>query len=168
MAEVGELQNAALKRREKLQEMRAKRFKCGENSPRQNNNSNEKEDDEKEEKLPRPIFRSYQPIDDNLKENSLPKSQPGKVEEKIQDQLEAANVKTVVEDVDLINLAPRKPDWDLKRDVAKRFEKLERRTQRAIAQLIRDRLKGSSENLLDAVNASDALAQADEEVEEND
>lgn len=31
-----------------------------------------------------------------------------------------------------------------------------------------DRLKGSSENLLDAVNASDALAQADEEVEEND
>lgn len=50
MAEVGELQNAALKRREKLQEMRAKRFKCDENSPRQNN---EKEDDEKEEKLPR-------------------------------------------------------------------------------------------------------------------
>ena len=38
---------------------------------------------------------------------------------------------------DLINLAPRKPDWDLKRDVAKKLEKLERRTQRAIAQLIR-------------------------------
>ena len=39
---------------------------------------------------------------------------------------------------DLINLAPRKPDWDLKRDVAKKLEKLERRTQRAIAQLIRE------------------------------
>ena len=38
---------------------------------------------------------------------------------------------------DLINLAPRKPDWDLKRDVAKKLEKLERRTQRVIAQLIR-------------------------------
>ena len=37
---------------------------------------------------------------------------------------------------DLINLAPRKPDWDLKRDVAKKLEKLERRTQRAIAELI--------------------------------
>ena len=34
-------------------------------------------------------------------------------------------------------MAPRKPDWDLKRDVAKKLEKLERRTQRAIAQLIR-------------------------------
>lgn len=39
-------------------------------------------------------------------------------------------------DQDLINLAPRKPDWDLKRDVAKKLEKLERRTQRAIAELI--------------------------------
>jgi len=38
---------------------------------------------------------------------------------------------------DLLNLAPRKPDWDLKRDVAKKLEKLERRTQRAIAELIR-------------------------------
>ena len=33
-------------------------------------------------------------------------------------------------------MAPRKPDWDLKRDVAKKLEKLERRTQRAIAELI--------------------------------
>ena len=36
-----------------------------------------------------------------------------------------------------MNLAPRKPDWDLKRDVSKKLEKLERRTQRAIAALIR-------------------------------
>jgi len=36
-----------------------------------------------------------------------------------------------------VKLAPRKPDWDLKRDVAKKLEKLERRTQRAIAELIR-------------------------------
>ena len=37
---------------------------------------------------------------------------------------------------DLMNLAPRKPDWDLKRDVSKKLAKLERRTQRAIAELI--------------------------------
>ena len=41
-------------------------------------------------------------------------------------------------------MAPRKPDWDLKRDAAKKLEKLERRTQRAIAELIRDRLKNES------------------------
>lgn len=38
---------------------------------------------------------------------------------------------------DLASLAPRKPDWDLQRDVAKKLEKLERRTQKAIAELIR-------------------------------
>jgi hypothetical protein len=37
---------------------------------------------------------------------------------------------------DLINLAPRKPDWDLKRDISKKLERLERRTQRAIAEII--------------------------------
>lgn len=42
----------------------------------------------------------------------------------------------VINSQDLVNLAPRKPDWDLKRDVAKKLEKLERRTERAIAELI--------------------------------
>ena len=33
------------------------------------------------------------------------------VEEHIKDQLEAAKPAPVVEEVDLVNLAPRKPDW---------------------------------------------------------
>ncbi|XP_033269183.1 coiled-coil domain-containing protein 12 isoform X1 [Orcinus orca] len=59
------------------------------------------------------------------------------VEEKVKEQLEAAKPEPIIEEVDLANLAPRKPDWDLKRDVAKKLEKLEKRTQRAIAELIR-------------------------------
>lgn len=55
----------------------------------------------------------------------------------MKEQLEAAKPEPVIEEVDLANLAPRKPDWDLKRDVAKKLEKLEKRTQRAIAELIR-------------------------------
>lgn len=47
---------------------------------------------------------------------------------------------------DVSNLAPRKPDWDLKRDAAKKLERLERRTQKAIAELIRERLK-NEENM---------------------
>uniref|UniRef100_A0A4W3GL79 Coiled-coil domain containing 12 n=1 Tax=Callorhinchus milii TaxID=7868 RepID=A0A4W3GL79_CALMI len=54
---------------------------------------------------------------------------------------------------DLANLAPRKPDWDLKRDVAKKLEKLEKRTERAIAELIREKLKGNEEDLASAVGA---------------
>ena len=36
----------------------------------------------------------------------------------------------------LVNVAPKKPNWDLRRDVAKKLEKLERRTQRAMIQLM--------------------------------
>lgn len=54
----------------------------------------------------------------------------------------------VLQDLDISSLAPRKPDWDLKRDVAKKLEKLERRTQKAIAELIWERLQqGNEENL---------------------
>jgi len=33
-------------------------------------------------------------------------------------------------------LAPRKIDWDLKRDISKKLDKLERRTQKAILELL--------------------------------
>lgn len=48
---------------------------------------------------------------------------------------------------DIGNLAPRKPDWDLKRDVSKKIEKLERRTQKSIAELIIERLKQNDDDL---------------------
>jgi len=36
----------------------------------------------------------------------------------------------------LTNLAPKKIDWDLKRDISKKLDKLERRTQKAILELL--------------------------------
>ncbi|MEQ2275897.1 Coiled-coil domain-containing protein 12 [Xenotaenia resolanae] len=88
--------------------------------------------------VPRELkLRNYTPEDEELKERQVPKAKPASVEDKVKDQLEAANPEPIIEEVDLANLAPRKPDWDLKRDVAKKLEKLERRTQRAIAELIR-------------------------------
>lgn len=57
----------------------------------------------------------------------------------------------VLQDLDISSLAPRKPDWDLKRDVAKKLEKLERRTQKAIAELIWERLKQGGEDNLGAM-----------------
>lgn len=38
----------------------------------------------------------------------------------------------------LVSIAPKKANWDLRRDVAKKLEKLERRTQRAIIELMRE------------------------------
>ena len=60
---------------------------------------------------------------------------------------------------DFSNLAPRKPDWDLKRDINPKLAKLEKRTQKAIAELIRERLK--EEDLANAVNAGASMLNAD-------
>ncbi|KAI5857145.1 cwf18 pre-mRNA splicing factor-domain-containing protein [Tricharina praecox] len=42
--------------------------------------------------------------------------------------------------IDLFNLQPKKPNWDLKRDVDKKLERLDQRTDMAIAKLIRARI----------------------------
>lgn len=89
----------------------------------------------------RPKFRSYNPQDEDLQNQVVPSAQAGDVVSKVQGQLESAKSKVVIDELDISNLAPRKPDWDLKRDVAKKLEKLERRTQKAIAELIRERLR---------------------------
>ncbi|XP_015176968.1 PREDICTED: coiled-coil domain-containing protein 12 [Polistes dominula] len=137
---VGSLVEEALKRKERLQALKKK---------------NEEGKDIKTDtpsKLPMPKFRSYKPQDESLKEKVLENAKPGDVESEVQDQLSAAKSKVVIEELDISNLAPRKPDWDLKRDVSKKLEKLERRTQKAIAELIRERLKQGQHDLASMVN----------------
>ena len=41
----------------------------------------------------------------------------------------------------IINVAPKKANWDLRRDVAKKLEKLERRTQRALVAIMQEQQK---------------------------
>ncbi|KAF3839826.1 hypothetical protein F7725_018543 [Dissostichus mawsoni] len=138
---VGSLQEQALKRKERLKAIRDKQI-----------HGREQEDGEPEnkkaflEELPETRhrelkLRNYTPEDEELKERQVPKAKPASVEDKVKDQLEAANPEPIIEEV------------DLKRDVAKKLEKLERRTQRGIAELIRDRLRGSEEELAAAVGA---------------
>jgi coiled-coil domain-containing protein 12 len=38
----------------------------------------------------------------------------------------------------LVNVAPKKANWDLKRDIEKKLEKLERRTQRALISIMQE------------------------------
>jgi coiled-coil domain-containing protein 12 len=51
-------------------------------------------------------------------------------------------------------LAPRKVDFDLKRSIAKKLQKLEKRTNLAISELIRERLnnKDVNQDLVEHVN----------------
>ncbi|KAF7708450.1 coiled-coil domain-containing protein 12 [Silurus meridionalis] len=152
---VSALQAQALKRKEKLKALRERQLQGrdqaeGEPDCKRAAAAEEVETEDRHRDLK---LRNYTPEDEELKERQVPKAKPASVEDKVKDQLEAANPEPVIEEVDLANLAPRKPDWDLKRDVAKKLEKLEKRTQKAIAELIRERLKGSETELAGAVGA---------------
>ncbi|KAH7326051.1 cwf18 pre-mRNA splicing factor-domain-containing protein [Stachybotrys elegans] len=46
-------------------------------------------------------------------------------------------------DIDLFKLQPKKPNWDLKRDLDKKLEILNVRTDNAIARLVRERITGA-------------------------
>jgi len=143
---VGSLEEQALKRKERLQALKRKR--------EGDTNSETSKASEDHITLPKPKFRSYKPEDEKLNEHVLPNAKPGDVETEVKDQLDAAKSQVVIDELDITNLAPRKPDWDLKRDVAKKLEKLERRTQKAIAELIRERLKERQADLVSAVDAA--------------
>ncbi|CAD6215796.1 GSCOCG00000609001-RA-CDS [Cotesia congregata] len=139
---VGTLTDEAVKRKQRLAELKKK------NEEKNSENSNEFGN------LPKPKFRSYKPQDESLKENVLEEAKPGNVESEVQDLLSAAHSKVVFEELDLTSLAPRKPDWDLKRDVSKKLEKLERRTQKAVIELIIARVKEDKRtNLAESVSA---------------
>jgi len=112
--------------------------------------------------LPKPTFRSYNPQDENFQESARPKALPIDIEEQVADTLEKGQVKTLLDDVELSNLAPRKPDWDLKRDITPKLAKLERRTQKAIAELILERLK-TTQDLSEAVQLSDSARIANQD-----
>uniref|UniRef100_A0A8D0HBH0 Coiled-coil domain containing 12 n=1 Tax=Sphenodon punctatus TaxID=8508 RepID=A0A8D0HBH0_SPHPU len=55
-------------------------------------------------------LRNYLPEDEELQKRVVPQAKPASVEDKVKDQLEAAKPEPIIEEVDLANLAPRKPD----------------------------------------------------------
>lgn len=55
----------------------------------------------------------------------------------LQEQTIAEDERRRQEELDLNNIAPKRPNWDLKRDLEKRLKKLERRDKEAVIILIR-------------------------------
>ncbi|CAG2121988.1 unnamed protein product, partial [Medioppia subpectinata] len=85
---VGHLEEEALKRKERLDRLKAMTAK--ENG---DNNSHDRH------ALPKPTFRSYNPNDEKLKERSLPKGKPESVEDQIKDQLSESKEEPVIDEV---------------------------------------------------------------------
>jgi coiled-coil domain-containing protein 12 len=132
---VGHLEDEALKRKDRLKTLRQQKTF---------NNNKKSNDSDSEISFPKPIFRNYTPSDDVLKPGVLPKPNLINIEEQIKEQLENAKPEPLVEkEIDLATLAPHKIDWDLKREAEKKLKALEKRTQLAITELIKERLQKS-------------------------
>lgn len=89
------------------------------------------------------------------------------VAELVQDQLEEMQEPMEVTDIDIANLAPRKVDFDLKRAINKKLQKLEKKTQKAISELIRERLN-KQDDLLEQVNIGAQQTQQQNNDEDSD
>mmetsp|Transcript_19567 Transcript_19567/g.28879 ORF Transcript_19567/g.28879 Transcript_19567/m.28879 type:complete len:158 (+) Transcript_19567:87-560(+) len=116
--------------------------------------------DKKEKKAVK--FRNYAPKDDaldiaeepaskKLKQNDendqIEKDQPQEKSE-LEKALMEAKVDAAIAKQDAavhITAAPKKVNWDLKRDIAKKMNRLERRTQKAVVELLRLRLEQEAE-----------------------
>ncbi|KAF9030839.1 mRNA splicing factor [Hymenopellis radicata] len=75
------------------------------------------------------------------------------------------------QELDVFNIAPKRPNWDLKRRTEKKLAKLDRKTQEAIHTLIRQRLaaeKGASDDILGAMNAQERATNAEPLSDEED
>ncbi|KAI7749763.1 hypothetical protein M8C21_011137 [Ambrosia artemisiifolia] len=117
------IEQAAAARRERLEALRAAQ-KLLENPDEEENDVNVK-------------FRNYLPHDKQLQEGKLAPPKLPKFEDPVATEPPVEEKK---EDP-FLNIAPKKPNWDLRRDVQKKLDKLEKRTQKAIFQIMEQQEK---------------------------
>mmetsp|Transcript_21131 Transcript_21131/g.46272 ORF Transcript_21131/g.46272 Transcript_21131/m.46272 type:complete len:134 (+) Transcript_21131:79-480(+) len=117
----------AVARRERLKALKAAAEAVGEGAP----------DAAPEQDSDKPVlkFRNYAVKDEKrIEHEKVAPAKPPK--------FEAPIVEKKPEEADqeelLINVAPKKANWDLKRDIEGKLEKLERRTQRAIVEIMQE------------------------------
>ncbi|GAA5968076.1 hypothetical protein JCM11641_003719 [Rhodosporidiobolus odoratus] len=95
-------------------------------------------------------FRNYDPATGGARKHART-DEEDTVEKEVEGLAEgiiAADEVLRAQELDLTNIQPKKPNWDLKRDLERKLSKLKPKTDLAISQLIRKRLqaqKGVSE-----------------------
>ncbi|KAI9069990.1 mRNA splicing factor [Trametes sanguinea] len=111
-------------------------------------------------------LKKHTPDDDAQMEDTVEHQVEG-----LAQQIIAEDAERRAQDLDLHNIAPKKPNWDLKRELDKKLSKLERKTQEAIHTLIRQRLaaqKGQSDDIVGAMNAEQRAGENDASSDEED
>ncbi|KAG0287693.1 hypothetical protein BGZ96_008397 [Linnemannia gamsii] len=89
-------------------------------------------------------FRNYTPANESLKDQESKITTPADIGDTVEKKMEGVVEKVIQEedekrakDIDIFTLAPKKPNWDLKRDIEPKLLKLEKKTRAAIIELIR-------------------------------
>ncbi|KAF9917830.1 hypothetical protein BX616_011182 [Lobosporangium transversale] len=89
-------------------------------------------------------FRNYTPNNEELKAPDSKIFTPADINETVEKKMEGVVEKVIQEeeekrakDVDIFTLAPKTPNWDLKRDIEPKLLKLEKRTRAAVIEYIR-------------------------------
>ncbi|XP_028756557.1 coiled-coil domain-containing protein 12 [Neltuma alba] len=129
------IEQAAASRRERLRALKAAQELM--NTPDDDTKqANDKTNDDETTEEQNPMkFRNYVPQDKHLQEGKLAPAVLPKFEDPV-----AAAPPPEKEDP-FLNIAPKKPNWDLRRDVQKKLDKLEKRTQKALYKLMEEQEK---------------------------
>uniref|UniRef100_A0AAV1V835 Coiled-coil domain-containing protein 12 n=1 Tax=Peronospora matthiolae TaxID=2874970 RepID=A0AAV1V835_9STRA len=125
------------------------------------------------------VDAGQQPVDEEAKDLDVEQStkDKDKTEEVVPKvtqgpEEEVTNVEENSDD-DMLNLAPKRANWDIERDIAPMLRKLERRTQHAIVEILREELaaqqleedSGTDEEADDDDDDDDEEEEADDEDE---
>lgn len=121
------------------------------------------------------LSRNYDPETRTLKKHSkndvLTTDTVEKAIEGVAERIIAEDERQRAQELDVFNIAPKRPNWDLKREMEKKLAKLERKTQEAVHTLIRQRLasqKGQSDDILGAMNAQEKALDVEDQLSDED
>ncbi|KAG0302408.1 hypothetical protein BGZ98_007514 [Dissophora globulifera] len=122
------MDEASKKRKERLEQLKKRKLESTSNGGRDVSLS----------------FRNYAPINNELSSEDTKIATPKDIGDTVEKKMEGVVEKVIEEedakrakDVDIFSLAPKKPNWDLKRDIEPRLLKLEKKTRAAVIELIR-------------------------------
>ena len=110
---------------------------------------------------PEPVlrFRNHQPVSESLQEVVVQVEKP--IVPSVEEQVEPAEiVHNDATQEPLLNLAPKRPNWDLKRDLEPQMKKLRGMTDRAILRAIAARVEAEQEQQ-QAGSANEAAEKVD-------
>ncbi|KAK0199005.1 mRNA splicing factor [Armillaria mellea] len=109
--------------------------------------------------------RNFDPDSRTLKKRA--RQEDVEMEDTVEKNVEGIAENIIAEDeqrraqeLDVFNIAPKRPNWDLKRETDKKLARLERKTQEAIHTLIRQRLAGGQEDIVGAMEAQEKAQQS--------